>query len=58
MERREVLASELHAREGILRCHLRANAPLPAWWTIVISGRCRMSQPARFIRKQRSGSSL
>ena len=28
MERREVLASELHARVGILRCHPRANASL------------------------------
>ena len=30
---------------------------LPAWWTIVMSGRCRTSQPAILMRRQRSGSS-
>ena len=34
-----------------------ARPPLPAWWTIVIAGRWRTSQPARLMRRQRSGSS-
>jgi hypothetical protein len=45
-------------REDALRLSMLGVIPaFPSWWMIVIDGKCRISHPAAFIRRQKSVSS-